>query len=248
MLIYGSQAIKHFFSNYERECKDVDMICKPDEEVIIKSNLRIEKYWISEFEYIFQNNLDPLYVDPNFLYTIKASHLAWDIRWDKHMHDLIFLQEQGCKLDMQLFKDLYSRWQIIHSKKKVKMNVKNEEFFKENIYRKYDHDYLHTQVMFYDRPLNEKLRENLDSPYCSENLWNYLSEDDKLKCALEEIHVLALERYLLRPVDRYTVSHAVVKMLKHMIVSTTSGWFNLFLILNFNKLRKMELYRLKEFV
>lgn len=243
-LIYGSTAIKHFFPEYEREPKDLDIIIREDNKLLtqhleIPGYKRIEQYYLPEFEYIFEHNVDVDFVDPDFLYTIKMSHLSWDINWDKHMKSAIFLKERGAELDKTLYNSLMIAWSRVHGKKSVKMNVKNSEFFKENIYRKYNHEFLHEQFAFYDRPLNERIRKDLDSPLCSEELWNLLSEDDKLKCALEEIYVLAAERFIfVQEVDKsWKLEHAVTKTLKNMITSTTSGWFNTYLKENFNTLR-----------
>ena len=240
-LIYGSTAIKHFFPDYNREPKDLDIITETDNKyhLDIQGCNRIEQYYLPEFEYIFENNADKEFVDPDFLYTIKISHLSWDINWDKHMKAAIFLEEQGCKLDKELYDSLMIAWQRVHGKKSVKMNVKNSDFFKENIYRKFNHEYLHEQFAFYERPLNERIRKDLDSPLCSEELWNLLCTEDKIRCALEEIYVLAAERYIFAqdPERSWKLEHAVVRTLKNMITSTTSGWFNTFLKLNFNTLR-----------
>lgn len=235
-LIYGSTAIKHFFPDYNQEPKDLDIITETDNKyhLDIAGCKVIEQYYLEEFQYIFDNNKDELYVDPDFLYTIKMSHLSWDINWDKHMKSAIFLREQGAKLDKVLYDSLIKAWNRVHYKKKVKMNVKNSEFFKENINRAFDHEYLHEVFSFYDRPLNERIRKDLDSPLCSEELWNKLSEDDKFKCALEELMVLTTERFLLTD-EKIPINHARTKMLKQMITSTTSGWFNLYLKENFKR-------------
>lgn len=240
-LIYGSTAIKHFFPDYEREPHDLDIITKEDNKLHldIPECKRIEQYYLPEFEYIFKNNRDELYVDPDFLYTIKISHLSWNINWDKHMRSAIYLQEKGCKLDKELYDSLMPAWNRIHGKKSVKMSVKNSDFFKENIYRKYNHEFLHDQFAFYTRPLNERIRKDLDSPLCSEELWNLLSFEDKIKCALEEIYVLSAERYIFVQENKmhWKLEHAVTRTLKNMITSTTSGWFCTFLKENFNLLR-----------
>lgn len=232
-LIYGSTAIKYHFQNYSKEPKDLDVIKQSDIEININSPKRIEQYYLPEFEYIFKNNKDKLYVDADFLYTIKMSHLSWNINWDKHMKDAIFLKENGCKLDKTLYDSLLIAWNRIHGKKSVKMNVKNEDFFKANIKRRFNHEFLHEQFAFYDRPLNEKIRKDLNSPLCSETLWNNLSFDDKIKCALEEIMVLTAERFIFVDENKLSIKHAKIKTLKNMITSTTSGWFNLFLKENF---------------
>ena len=238
-LIYGSTAIKHFFPDYNQEPKDLDIITETDNKyhLDIQGCKVIEQYYLEEFQYIFDNNKDELYVDPDFLYTIKMSHLSWDINWDKHMKSAIFLREKGCKLDKVLYDSLIQAWNRVHYKKKVKMNVRNSEFFKENINRAFDHEYLHLRYAFSGRPLNERIRKDLDSPLCSEELWRKLSYTNKIKCATEELMVLTAERYGFVPKEnRLPVRFAKIKMLKQMITSTTSGWFNLFLKENFKVL------------
>lgn len=229
-LIYWSTAIKYWYPDFNRDVKDLDVISN---EWDITSRW-IEYYRIDEFKYLF-NNKDLKYVDPNLLYTIKLSHLSWDINWDKHMHDVIFLKNKWCVVDNVFYDMLIKAWQGIHWNKYIKMNVKNEDFFKENITRKYNHDWLHEQFAFYDRPLNEKIRENLYSPLCSKLLWDNLLYDDKLKCALEELYVLTAERYIFIN-NPLPIKFAKIRTLKQMIISTTSWWFNLFLKENFLEL------------
>jgi len=239
-LIFGSEAMKYWF-NDAKNPKDIDIIVnsKDTPKNINEKGLSVEFYYSPGFKYIFKNNKDKQYVDPDFLYTIKVSHAAWDVNWTKTMKDIEFLKSKGCKLDMELFKLLYRDWENLHGKKNVKMNVENDNFFKENIKRKFDHDWLHEQIAFNDRPMNEKIRKDLNSPYCSEELWDRLNHDEKIKTALEELFVLTAERYIF--VDKpLPLQFARTKMLKQMITSTTSGWFNRFLIENFSELREAE--------
>jgi len=230
-LIFGSTAIKHWFPDYSRQPKDLDIISDRG----FKSTKEVEIFYNKGMDYLKEHNQDKHYVDPDLLFTIKFSHLSWDINWDKHMKDFIFLKNKGCKIDYDFYELLYKEWEVLHGKKKVKMKVENEVFFKENIYRRFNHEELHNEFRFYERPLNEKIREDLNSPLCSEYLWNELSHEDKLKCAAEELFVLTSERYILveNPIK---CKFAKTKMLKKMITSTTSGWFNRFLIMNFETL------------
>lgn len=234
-LIYWSTAIKYWFPDFNREPKDLDIIT--DEK--LQTVKWIEYHRCNAFEYLVpKTNIHqfyPEYVSPDELYTIKLSHLSWDINWNKHMHDVIFLKSKWCKIDNIFYDELMKRWWIIHWEKKIKMWVDNKDFFKWNIKRRYEHDWLHEQFAFYDRPLNEKIREDLNSPLCSKQLWEQLSYEDKIKCALEELYVLTSERYIF--IDKpLSIKFAKTKMLKKMIISTTSWWFNLFLKENFKEL------------
>jgi len=104
-LIYGSTAIKYWFPDFKRIPNDIDYICSEKNHNNINTR-DVEFYYLPEFEYIFENNIDKEYVDKDFLYTIKLSHLSWDINWDKHMKDVIFLKEKGCKLIPELYNNL----------------------------------------------------------------------------------------------------------------------------------------------
>jgi len=230
-LIYGSQAMKHWFKD-SREPRDLDIIENQNRE----SSRRVQYYWTPAFKYLTENNKDKAYVDADLLYTIKVSHAAWDVNWEKTMKDIEFMKSKGCSLNMDFYNLLYKDWELIHGKKKVKMNVQNEDFFKGNIKRRYDHEWLHEQFMFDERPMNERIREDLDSPLCSENLWNSLEYPEQIRTALEEIFVLTAERYIF--VDNpIPTKIARIKTLKQMITSSTSGWFNRFLIIHFDSLR-----------
>lgn len=72
-LIFGSTAIKHWFPEF-RDPKDLDIICK-DEAM----SREVQHYWIPQFEILLENNKNPKYLDPNFIYQVKCSHANWDV-------------------------------------------------------------------------------------------------------------------------------------------------------------------------
>ena len=222
MLIFGSTALKHWFPDLNRDPKDLDYISKG------KSTKEVECHWNPAFQYILDNNKDSKYVDADFLYTIKVSHACYDIRWDKTIHDINFMKKKGCRLDFNLYKQLLKDWEVIHYKKKIRLEGSPEEFFTSKVTRKLDHDQLHHMIKFYDRPMHEKIRNDINNVKCDKNLWDALSYEDKLKCALEESYVFAIERYF-----NYPPKIALNKAIKHLITQSTKGYFNLFLIDNF---------------
>lgn len=230
-LIFGSTALKHWFPDFERSPKDLDYLSKEG-----KSTKEVEYHWADGFQYVFDNNKDSTYVDPDYLYTIKVSHAAWDIRWDKTMNDIIFLKNKGCNLDPYLYKLLLDDWEKIHSgKKHIKVAGKPEDFFKPTVSRKMDHEDLHQIVKFFDKPMHEMIRKDKNNVKPSKKLWDVLSYENKLNCALEETYVFALERYL-----EYPPKIAFEKALKHLITKSTRGYFNLFMIENFETLLKSD--------
>lgn len=223
MLIFGSTALKHWFQDLNREPKDLDYISKDG-----KNSKEVEYHWAPSFQYIVDNNKDSVYVDPNYLYTIKVSHAAWDIRWEKTIRDIKFMKDKGCVLDIPLYEILLKDWNVIHSEKRIRLKGTPEEFFNKNIARKVPHEQLHDIVKFYDKPLHESIRPDKNDVACSKKLWDNLSQEDKLKCALEETYVFAIERY-----SEYPPNIALSKALKHLITKSTKGYFNLFMIDNF---------------
>lgn len=229
-LIYGSTAIKHWFPDFKREPSDLDYI--QSKYQVCKD--KVEYYWTDAFSYL-DKNIDKKYVDPDYLYTIKLSHLSWDVNWDKHMWDLIFLKSKWCKNVPEFYDKLVSDWSCRYWSPKIYLKGKNEDFFKPIIWRKYDHDWLHWEYAIYWRPMHEKIRPDLSSPYCDVNLWESLSYQEKLDCAIEEIYVIATERWVFidKPLPLWI---AKAKSLKKMITSSSSWWFNLFVKENFKEL------------
>lgn len=233
-IIIGSFAISHHFDDYTKSPDDVDYVVKGQQTVFFDElSKHQEIHTGSHWDYLLYNNSNSFFADPDMLYTIKTSHLAWDINFDKHMKDLIFLKSKGCKLIPEFYNTLYKKWEEVHgSKSHINLAKQNDKFFSKTITRDIDHDELHKLVAFYDRPLHESIRNNLNSPLTSKNKWELLSYQDKLKCCLEEIYVIYLERFKKLP-----VAHGTTKALKHLITNMTRGYFNLFLIENFEELR-----------
>lgn len=233
-IVIGSFAISYWYPEYSRTINDIDYVVRGQQGIFIDElSKRQEVHSGTHWNYLLDNNKHSYIADPDMLYTIKVSHLAWDINFDKHMKDVIFLKSKGCKLVPKLYNILYKQWEIQHgSKTNISLNGYNEDFFNSNISRKFIHDELHLAVAFGSRPLHESIREDLNSPLPSKRLWKNLSHDAKLKCALEEIYVIYLERF-----SKYPVNHGTTKALKQLITTMTKGWFNLFLIENFEELR-----------
>lgn len=239
MLIFGSTALRYWFSDFSREPHDLDIICNQT-----SPSIGVDVLWFDGIELLFEENKDLKYVDPDILFTIKLSHLSWDVNWDKHMHDFIFLKNKGCQINEKLYKLFYEHWNKHYSdKSRIKLKVKNEDFFTNRVKRKYEHDYLHEVFAFKDRPMNEKIRPDLSSPYCSFEMWESLTHEEKIKCCLEESYVIGFERFVLN--GKHPMSSKTLG-LKYLITSLSKGWFNRFLIMNFEELVKFDPTHYKE--
>lgn len=234
MLIYGSTAIKHWFPDYPKTPKDLDIISQ--DKSLKKQG--VEVYWTPAFQYVVDNNKDDTYVDPDLLYTIKVSHAAWDINWIKHIKDIHFLQSKGCKLNESLYGSLVADWTKIHGEKKFSFDKRHEELFKDSVRRFYNHDMLHEIFKLNDVPLYKKTLKNEDKALCSWVLFNKLSAKQKYELALEEVVVVAFERYVLP--GRLPFKQAVPKALQDLTTRMTKGWFNLLLIESSSKIIHMD--------
>lgn len=228
-LIFGSTAIKHWYSDF-RDPKDLDFICR--EESMSRD---IQNYWIPAFEIFLKENKDPKYLDPEFIYQVKCSHANWNVHWDKTMSDILFLKRKGHKINKDIYYSLVKGWKKVHGKESAPLKGKTStEFFSDAVKRVYDHDSIHDAVAFYDRPLFYRIQPSQDSVECSEELFNKLSHEDKIKLAREEIYVTALERFVI-PLEWGKVRSYGLS-LKKFVTTMSSNWMSLFLIENFEEL------------
>lgn len=234
-LIFGSVAARYHFPDF-REPQDIDYISQEG-----KIERKEQHYWVPTFEEIIARNKDPQYVDPEFLYTCKASHFKWDIHWNKTANDIIFFQRKGLKLDRDLYKKLHKDFRAIHGKKWASLKGKDSTtFFQDAVSRKYNHDDIHECVAIYDRPLYTRILKNPEtsSVECSEEKFNQLSHQDQLLLVQEEVWVTALERFLIPSNFTHGDNLAYAQSLKKLITSMSSNWFSLFIIENYHLLYK----------
>ena len=219
-LLIGSAAIKYWFPDFPRTPKDLDFIGSPswDGQTIYDHALDIvdftlrKEYHTNEVfrDYVTHNNI----MRPNDLYTLKISHMFWDIKWEKHMFDIQFLKSKGCKLDRELFDKLYDYWNVVHGKNKrsdLKMSAK--DFF-DNALKEYNHDQLHellTPVPMYKKVLKDGAEVEVD-----ENKYNQLTYEEKLDILdhkLKElpIHKQGMESLLNFLIDKYDSLKSVIE-------------------------------------
>lgn len=233
MILIGSSAIKHWFSDFPREPKDLDYITN-DEDLLKYPHgydLKGRKY-----EYLKNPVFDNYYgkvLYPTSLCTLKASHLCWDINWDKHMFDLQFLLKKGCEIDEELWLELYNYWNEVHIKnKRSDLKMSKDDFFTNAVnYGTNEHDYIHTilnPIPVYTRILKDDCEVELD-----EEKYKLLSHEDKCNLVREEVMNMAYERYKAL---NYKVAYT--KMLKKFIISHAPIWMVTFILENYIELHK----------
>lgn len=220
MLIFGSTAMKHWWGDYDKTPQDIDWITNlPIENYVDANGMKNEHHWCEPMSHVLRLNIDPVYVDPKFLCTIKMSHLPWvgkNGKWWKHMADLVFMQEKGCTFDPVLLALLEVEWgKRFGDKKQINLNKKPEEFFTTKVPRKYDHDQVHEFFKLGSVPAYKLISENDGTVRVSMRKFYELTPEQRLHTILEEIFVTAYERNL-----------SFSEGYKHLITSLSKGWWN----------------------
>lgn len=227
MIIIGSTALKHHFEDYLRKPKDLDIVVRDgskyqkEEGVEYLSNPILLKYEKGK------------YISPNMLLTLKLSHMFWDFNWDKHIYDVQFLLNKGCRYDIAILREFRAYWeQVLPKVKRSDLEQGKEEFFTNNVNEDVDqHDYLHTlinPIPMYTKLLKDGCEVELD-----ENKWYNLSFEDKCEVVREETYVMAFERYKRTPYYQAYNRQLKVNIQKHF-----PEYIALFAIENYIKLEK----------
>lgn len=224
MILIGSKAIRFWFNDFPREPKDTDYVV---DEIPLQKQPKVEYYKIPRL-LSYDGGL-PL--GPNEMFTLKCSHIFWDIKWDKTFYDIIFLQSNKCKIQNDLFYDLYSFWETIHGKnKRPNFDVPNEIFFKDKVNRKFNHDNLHKIINPF--PLFEKIKlDNNKAEIDEDSFYKNLSFEEQIQMIQEEAYVIALERFLIPKIIPNHVA-AYNKALKALITRLSPIWLVIFILNN----------------
>lgn len=221
MILTGSSALLHHFPDFHRVPKDRDYI-------------GVGKNIPGKIEY----HVNPIFDDypyeimqPDDVYTLKISHLFWDIKWSKHMFDVQFLKKKGCIFKRDLFDKLYQHWSSVHgTNHRSDLNMSAKDFFN-NALKTYDHDGLHyllTRVPTFTKVLKNNAEVDVD-----ENKFYNLTYQEKCDLVREEVYVMAFERLHGR-----SYREAYSWMLKKFIMNHAPMFEALFIIDNYIELHK----------
>lgn len=263
-MLIGSRAIAHWNKNFKvKPGADWDIVDYPTREsfyrreFFIPDNERIEWHRPSPSEPLGYSNLQlvrnyqhKFVCNPYGLAIIYRSHLHRDWNWDGHIckyhrfivpmlssSDLVSLKDDPLLLErIKLTKQAYPQGN-------PKLNKSNMDFFDDPVTKVYDHDFLHELYAYEDRPMFEKLKrpEQFDLAWCAKDLWDDLSQTQKLQCVAEETYVIATERFMIPNNWDFATKRAYYRALKKVCTTLTSGWFRDFAIDNFP-----EVYNLYE--
>jgi len=238
MLLIGSKAIKHWYPDFTREPKDTDYIVS--EPRLFQKEPGIE-YLENPIIFNLYKDTERVVIEPDDLLTLKASHLCWNINWEKHMFDAQFLLKKGHKINVELFLELYEYWNVYHLKnKRSDLKMTKDEFFSNAINKDVvEHDEIHkilNPIPAYTKILKDGAEVEVD-----EEKYKLLSHQDKINVTQEEIFVMAYERF--KKMD-YRVAYSI--MLKKFIISHTPLFTLPFIIENYIELHKPNFNFIKQ--
>lgn len=246
-ILVGSQAMKHHFDNKvdapDVKVKDTDYFSDHEKGSLDDLGMRVEVFWDDRLkEYDWAEDADnggSGIATLDELYTIKVSHAFWNLRngsWGKHMSHMMQMKEQGAQFIDDLYNVLYPIWVDRHGRKLANLEIENpDDFFKNTVERKYDHDSIHASVAYYDEPLFKKILRDGHAIAVSKEKFDALSYEDKVKLVKEEIFATSLERDLIPQgsSDKWRIVYQ--NHLNKLITSYSKGWFPLWVVLHFEE-------------
>lgn len=248
-MIIGSQALKYHFPDFPREPKDIDIVAF--DEFDKQDLIRIHKGCSQKIEVLINSTLlnwfkikggVPSICHADELYTLKISHSFWKLEngsWDKHIYDIQWLKEKGCKFIPELFYKLFNYWEEIHGKRKAsKLDMSAEDFFNNAINCELDHDYIHSVLITHPyfkqtSPTYTKVLKDGCEVDVDEGKFNLLTEEEKFNLAFEEIAVMAFEPRF--PKNMYW-KRKYKRMLDKFITSHCPIWEGIWIIQNYKQL------------
>lgn len=234
-IVIGSTALARY--NKDRKFNDFDFVflenVKPVKDKILDGNPLPKEIFdlipceLHNYEY---------YATLDALYTIKLSHMSWNIFWLKHYNDILWMRDNGAVLIEPLFTKLQEHWKQVHGGKDfLSLNKSKDSFFDDFVDYEYDHDYLHELVAFPNKPMYTYVLKDGEQVLVDKNKFDELSFEDQLELFREEITVIACERFLLP--GRANWRQAYVKALQLTTTNLTKNWANVFI------LKHLEYYR-----
>lgn len=176
-------------------------------------------------------------VSPIGLAIIKRSHLHREFNFDKHIAQYHFHLVQYRRFftadDEVILKNRTEATKREFFVQHPRLNVAVPEFFDDAVPKVYEHDYLHELMAYQDKPLYTRLQEDSSRAWCSRDLWDGLTHEERVLCVAEEVQVIALERFLIPRDWNYVPRAAYIKALHKVCTTLTSGYFRDFAIDNY---------------
>jgi len=169
------------------------------------------------------------YASLNDLYTIKISHMPWDIFWSKHLQHALVFKKHGAQINQKLYLFLQEHWNKQHgSKDFLSLYKTKSEFFDDAVVKMYDHDFLHELIAYPNVPIYTTVLKDGEQVAIDKNKFDALSFEQQIKMMREEIAVIACERWLLNPKNRgkMPISRAWSMALRKTTTALTKGSYS----------------------
>jgi hypothetical protein len=236
-VIIGSTAARYWFPDFPREPKDFDTFsATPVEGAENFWHPKLEK-WFHDFSNNYRHaaGYSKWYASPNELYTIKISHLYWDLKnntWDKHAGDVVWLKNHGARLYEELHNLLREIWTEVHGSKKVSLKMSAGQFFDDAVQRVYDHDSIHESVAYGDHALYIDFLKPGEEIAIDMAAVKSAPFDTQVLLYREEIAATALERLVIPSNYRCSPRRAWRWALRRTVTSLTRGWSAKFIATN----------------
>ena len=242
-LIIGSTAIKAHFPDFNRNPKDLDYVVEKKDQ----KNTKEVEYLENPVLFKYQKEG---YLEPSLLYTLKVSHLVYiDLNWSKHLWDFLFLKNKGCKINLELFYELYEYWGTIHPKnRRSNLDMSASEFFDNALEYPIPHDEIHEILLEHpyfegqQRPMYTKVLKNGAEVAICEEKFLSLTHKEKMNLVIEEVVVMAQERNFHK---NYKINY--FRMLKKFVISHCILPESIFILENWVELEKCP-FNYKEFL
>jgi len=139
---------------------------------------------------------------PFWMMILKKSHLYRSLSFYKHIKDFHFLEGKmswasvfGNDYARSVYLDILKDTKSKFPDKTPSLSKSKEAFFNDYVIKYVEHDWIHEQIAFYDRPLYERCQNA--EVFCSKKLWEQLDFEDKIKMVQEEALAIAIERKII---------------------------------------------------
>lgn len=244
----GSEALK-FFGVPWREPKDHDVFATY--KIPGKCDTIIIPQHILDMMCEYNSMAKYGYATPEAIYTIKCSHLGWDIFWKKHKSDVLKLQKLGYgKIIRPLYDALVEHWKNVNgNKEKLNMYQTRSDFFNNAVPYVYDHEWLHKIVSLPNEPIYLSVHEDGQEVAISEEKFLKLSFNNQLRMIKEEIAVIAIERWLVNPecIGKYHWIKAWEMSVHKVMTALTKDWTTDFMVKNLRSFIRPDFNYFKNF-
>ncbi len=252
-----------------RYSKDIDVVCYEKDITVETTGNEYARTAVVDgkrYEFLLADNQKSLqfllenkkhFSDYEIAYIMKAGHIHIAGRkqdnWEKHMHDYHMLRAILNQVPTNDVKTAYITKAIVLHRKTTdervkqrtpKLNgVKKDEFFDDFVKKYIDHDEIHEEVAYDNRPAYTKMQKD-ETVECHKDLWDKMSHEEKLQCVAEEASVIAIERQILPfKLEAATNTKPLYLAFKWSLwrICTTlcSGWFRRFAINNYYEVLNM---------